>query len=283
MNEIYAIDPDAPQDLKDISAMLKQFGLEHGRFIAKFPDEWTTLLQLHVRQLEGLDRSRLIRLLELHKDALLEVPDEFRRAKSWIENAKEAKLRKKSISRVLASDMNPHGVETLKQFLWEDDITNSSRGAHIPMSADAYRRAAAPLFKQSTEIHMVDSFFQLRRSNGETHRGRASVLLELLEEADKSGRTELFTIHFKREVSLTKFNQEREIGLDLDDLCDQARIKKINVDFRVWDDMPHGRYIFSVKGGLQFDHGFEPIRDKTNHVHWLSKVELEPIFMKYTS
>ena len=283
MNEIFAIDPNAPQDLKDISAMLKQFGLEHGRFIAKFPNDWVNMLQVHVHQLQGLDRARLTRLLELHKDALLEVPDDFRRAKSWIENATAAKLRRQSISRILAADMNDQGVETLNHFLWEDDSTDSSRGGHISMSTDAYRRTVAPLFQQSTEIHLVDSFFQLRRANGELHRGRASVLREFLEQADESGRTELFTIHFKREAHLTKVNQEDQIDLDLNDLCEQAKIKKINVHYCVWDEMSHGRYVFSIKGGLQFDHGFEPLREKTNHVHWLSKAELEPIIRKYIS
>ena len=282
MNEIFAIDPDAPQDLKYISAMLKQFGLEQGRFIARFPDDWAALLQLRVQQLQGLDRSRLSRLLDLHRDALLDVSDDFRRAKSWLENATAAKLKRKCISRVLAAESNPLGEETLTHFLWEDELVNSSRGEHISMSAEAYRRAVAPLFKQSTEVHLVDPFFQLRRDNGELHRGRVSVLCALLEEADASGRTELFNIHFKRDSHPTKKEQEQKIEFDLNAIYDQVNIDNLSITSCIWDEMPHGRYIFSVKGGLQFDHGFEPLRDKTNHVHWLSKSELEPIFRRYS-
>jgi hypothetical protein len=44
----------------------------------------------------------------------------------------------------------------------------------------------------------------------------------------------------------------------------------------------HGRYFFSLKGGLQFDNGFELNSTNHNHVHWLSKNELDPLLDKYT-
>lgn len=280
MNEIFAIDPDAPNDIRDIKAMFEQFGLSNGKFIANYPDDWLLLFKKHVQQLHGLDRSRLIRLLEKHKDALLNVEVDFRRAKSWLENANEAKLSKKSISRVLATEPNVLGVESLQKFLWEDDVDNSSRGSHIPMEPDAYSKAVAPLLSHSTEVHLADPFFQLRREGGGSHRGRFDVLHGFLQEAENSGRCEIFKIHFKR-LDMSRIMQEKQIEDDLYDILDYAKIKHINIEFSLQDEMPHGRYFFSIKGGLQFDHGFEPLRNKTNHVHWLSKAELEPLYRKY--
>ena len=281
MNEVFAIDPKAPLDLKDIKAMLEQFGLTNGRFIANFPDDWLRMFNEHVEHLQGLDKARLVRLLDLHRDALLAVNLDFRRAKSWVENANEAKLARKVISRVLAADPNPLGIETLQKFLWEEDSENNSRGAHISMSTDAYRKAVAPLFQHSTEIQLVDPFFQLRRSNGEIHKGRFNVLREFFIEAENSIRCEVFKIHFKREIHLSKAEQESQIEEDLDQICEEARISSLIIEYCIHDEIGHGRYIFSIKGGLHFDYGFEPLRDKTNHVHWLSKSELEPILRRY--
>ncbi len=281
MNEIYAIDPKAPEDLKDIKSMFEQFGLSNGRFIANFPEDWIRMVNEHVQHLQGLDRSRYTRLLELHKDALLSVSLDFRRAKSWVENANEAKESRKGIYRVLGANPNPFGIETLQKFLWEDDSENKSRGAHIPMTCEAYTKAIGPLLQHSTEIHLVDQFFQLRRSNGEMHKGRASVLCNFFIEAEKSNRCEIFKIHFKRESHFSKSFQESQIEDDLNEICDISNLSKLAIEYDLHDEIGHGRYIFSVKGGLHFDHGFEPLRDKTNHVHWLSKAELEPILRRY--
>ena len=74
--------------------------------------------------------------------------------------------------------------------------------------------------------------------------------------------------------------QESEYIEDLNFILSR---KKTNcaLNFDIHDDMTHGRYIFSIKGGMQFDHGFSLGNKKTNHVHWLSKKELTPIQIIY--
>ena len=282
MNEIFAVDPEAPQDLKDIKAMFNQFGFENGRFIANFPDDWIRLFCEHSHHLKDVEKQRFMRLLSLNKDALIDLTVGYRRSKSWVENASIVKDTSKTINRILASDPNPLGLETLNNFLWVADEENKSRGAHISMSAEAYQKAIRPLVHHSTEVHLVDPFFQLRHSkDGHIHRGRQSVLLHFFIEAENSKRCEIFKIHFKREPHLSKINQENQIEDDLSEVCTQANLIKLNIQFTLNEEMTHGRYFFSIKGGLQFDHGFEPLRDKTNHVHWLSKAELDPIHRRY--
>jgi len=63
MNEIFAIDPRAPQDLKDIKAMFNQFGFENGRFIANFPNDWLRLFCEHTQQLKDIEKQRFMRLV----------------------------------------------------------------------------------------------------------------------------------------------------------------------------------------------------------------------------
>jgi hypothetical protein len=282
MNEIFAVDPKSPQDLKDIQAMFNQFGFENGRFIANFPDDWIRLFCEHTHQLRDIEKQRFMRLLDLHKDSLIDVGLDYRRSKSWVENANLVKDTSRAIYRILATDPNPLGIETLQKFLWNDDEVNISRGAHITMSAEAYQKAIAPLVRRSTEVHLVDPFFHLRApEDGRIDKGRQSVLRQFFIEAENSNRCEIFKIHFKQHKYLSKQSQEQQIEEDLTELCSQAKLQKLIVEFTVTDDITHGRYIFSIKGGLHFDQGFQPIWDKKNHVHWLSKAELDPILYRY--
>jgi len=281
MNEIYAIDPCAPQDLKDIKAMLNQFGLVNGRFIADLPDEWFSLLKQHVHHFKGLDQSRFHRLLELHKDALINIDLDFKRAKSWNENAIVAKDARVGISKILGTDPNSFGFETLQKFLWIDELSSDSRGAHIPMTIESYRKAIFPLLQLSTEVHLVDPFFHLRRSNGELHRAKEALLSDFLMAAENAKRCEVFTIHFKVQNELSVEYQEAKIEEDLIFISEKIKLKKISIRYTLDEKIGHGRYFFSIKGGLQFDHGFDLLRDKKNHVHWLSKSELEPIQNMY--
>ena len=282
MNEIFAIDPRAPQDLKDIKAMFNQFGFENGRFIANFPNDWLRLFCEHTQHLKDIEKQRFMRLVEIHKDTLLDIALDYRRSKTWVENANLAKDTSRSIYRILATDPNPLGIETLQKFLWIEDEENRSRGAHINMTTDAYQKAVRPLLQRSTEVHLADPFFHLRNpEDGKIHKGRETVLRQFFIEAENSNRCEIFKIHFKRNKYVSESMQDQQIEDDLTELSVQVGVKKLDIQYTVSENFSHGRYIFSIKGGLQFDHGFEPIRDKTNHVHWLSRTELEPILNRY--
>jgi hypothetical protein len=281
MNEIYAIDPSAPEDLKDIKFMLEKFGMREGRFLAKYPSNWIEIILENSGKLLDIDRSRLIRLLDVHRDYLFDVEAEFIRSRDWIDNAERQKDNRKIFSRVLAADPNSLNAETLKSFLWDEGSTiDTSRGAHIPMSVDSYALAVKPLFFLCNEVHIADPYFQLR--NGvNMDRGRFEVLRAFFKIADESKKCESFIIHFNRVPFLKEADQERFIEKDLNYLITDLEIQNLKITYDLNEDMTHGRYIFSVKGGLQFDYGFEPKKGKTNHVHWLSQKELDPILSFY--
>ena len=208
MNEIFAIDPRAPQDLKDIKAMFNQFGFENGRFIANFPNDWLRLFCEHTQNLKDIEKQRFMRLVEIHKDTLLDIALDYRRSKTWVENANLAKDTSRSIYRILATDPNPLGIETLQKFLWVEDEENRSRGAHINMTTDAYQKAVRPLLQRSTEVHLADPFFHLRKpEDGKIHKGRETVLRQFFIEAENSNRCEIFKI------------PDNGLPLGLDNIC----------------------------------------------------------------
>jgi hypothetical protein len=282
MNEIYAIDPRAPEDFKDVKFMLEKFGMKEGRFIGKYPSDWIEMIIENSANVTDLDRSRLVRILDLHKNEMIDIEADFIRSRDWLDNASKQKINSNKFSKVLATDPNPFNLESLRSFLWDEKSSgNASRGAHIPMQVGTYIAAVRPLFMLCAEVHLADPFFQLRRDGINIDRGRTFLLKEFLRTADDSKKCESFIIHFAREKFMKESEQERLVEKDLNHIISDMGIKSVQIGFDLKNNMPHGRYIFSAKGGLQFDHGFEPKMGKTNHVHWLSQKELEPLFAFY--
>ena len=284
MNEIFAIDPTSPEDYKDFSGMLKSFGLSNGRFIAKYPIDWITMLLAHSESLKGLDQTRFKRLLEVHSDAILEIDAEYRRTKPWINNALDILPIKIKKTLILSPSPPPAGIKSLQDFLWGNESeVNDSIGDHIPMTIESYCNTIRPLLKLSTEVHMVDQFFNLRNGLNKDI-DKFNLLSILLKEADQSKHCEYFKIHFLRKTGVSDKVQSDQIVNDLEEIIDTQKLVNVQPDFTLNDKnkMKHGRYIFSIKGGLQFDYGFDISGSKkTNHVHWLSQPELLPIQKLY--
>jgi len=280
MNEIIGIDPVAPSDIKDLKSLLEMFGLSNGRFIANYPADWELILRQNLNQLKDIDKARATRLLDKHRDATLPVDGDYKRSKDWAANAVELQGKGRKFSEIYSTSDNPYKLPALEALLWDDDQSiPDGRGAHLPMTVESYRKAAKPLFLQSTEVHLIDSYFSLRRDGGEKDFRRWKVLSGFFEEAKNSGRCTQFCMH----VNGAKFPTDSSINtlvLDLEQIRDEVNYPELELSYTVEEDKLHGRYLFSIKGGLQFDYGFDTDTrnlDKRNHIHWLSATELEPL------
>lgn len=285
MNELYAVDPSAPEDIKDLVALFGSFGLRNGRFIAEFPNTWLDMLGKKIDLLSDLDRARFSRLRALHSDVVLPLRDDrvqYRHSRTWLENAISLKTNAGLVKEVLAVDPNPLNVATLNDYLWErGEKASLHRGAHVSMTADEYARAVAPLFAHSTEVHLADPYFALRRETGFLDRQRCDALQALTAAAAASRRCETFVLHLNLgNKALTSENKAR-LQEDIAETVASNAGSKLRILFKYHNRMTHGRYIFSQKGGLQFDHGFILMSGKKNHVHWLGDAELEPLIKDY--
>ena len=279
MNEVYGIDPSSPKDLKDLKVLFDRFGLAHGRFISRYPSDWDRELFSAFSELSDLDRSRLIRLIQLHQTAFLSSSAPFNRSKSWAKNVAEQRMRTRSFDRILAKKPNEENFETLEEYLWgEHDDPGASRGAFIKMTPESYANACAPLFECSSEVHVSDRFFQLRNQSGVMNRKRWSVLRALVEKAAQTPKCREFVLHFESLPAISMKTFEMKI---VEDLAEIANEFSFDFSYDIRDAMHHGRYIFSVHGGLQFDHGFEVAYGQRNHVHWLSSSELNHLHVYY--
>ena len=282
MNELYAIDPLAPKDIKDIKALFGKFGMANGRFIANFPKYWVSELLLYWDQFGQIERNKIVTLIQNNRDAFLNVDADYKKIKNWSENAAALKSLVGKISGVLASNPNSLNLPTLESYLWDGvDSNDGSRGGHIPMTVDAYLWATRPLLELSSEVHLTDSFFQLRDQFGNLDRRKCDFLSGLISLANQFERCEMIKIHFKRQFEIKEEVQEERCARDLATVLDRAGAIRCKFQFDLHEKMTHGRYIFSIKGGLQFDHGFAFNSGEKNHIHWLAKSELLPIQLKF--
>jgi hypothetical protein len=270
VNEIYAVDPEAPKDLQDLRSLLERFGPSNGRFVGRYPEDWISMLQDRFSSLSGLDRSRLSILIQRHRDTLMSVQEKYFRSKSWRENAKTTHQFKK----ILASSPNTEGLPTLEEFLWDDSEADSSRGEFIPMTIQSYCGACYPLFAISSEVHITDRFFHLRRDSGDLDRKRLNLLNSMVKLAESSGRCRHLVIHFELPNHTKESHYEPQLISDLKCLQEDTTIE---IGYDIHHVLQHGRYIFSIKGGLHFDHGLQLDHAGLNHIHWLSQVELRGI------
>jgi hypothetical protein len=283
MNECFAIDPNAPQDKKDLATLAHTFGPGNGRFIAEYPSDWLSYAQSSLDGFSGLDRSRAQLLLTKLRDSLVPVKAPFSRGRSWEANAANLVKQRYGIKEILGKDPNAAGLMTLSQYLWDtpESLVGTSAGDHIPMTAECYRDACWPLFVFSTEVHLADRFFALRNRIGQTDKTRVPILQILLQTAVFFNRTKLIHIHFERNFDYSESEQEQQIEDDLTAIMDGTGITNLDVVYSLREELKHGRYLFSIKGGLHFDHGFQLLRNQKNHVHWLKPEELKPLHAFY--
>lgn len=281
MNELYALDPAAPADTRELKLLLDQFGLQTGRFLPRYPDEWAELLRARLASVSDVERSRLTLLLQ-RRDKFVPTAAPYPRTRDWDHNAHEAVTRK-LFDGVIGATGNKHGWPTPEGVLYDDDkALPPGRGEHVPMQAPRYADCAEPLFRASAEVFLVDPYFTLKTKSGTRDRRRWPVLLALLRRAESVGTCQSLRLVLQRDRVKETHGSEQDLGNELSEALTDSKTTLIELNFELREDVGHGRYLFSIHGGLQFDRGFEEHRTEANHVHWLSGPELAPLLDRFT-
>jgi len=280
MNELYGIDPEIPSSLRDINYLNELFGLHRGRFIGSFPFDWENIILKNLSNLSDIERAKVVNKLKKLMDATLPIDADYRRTKKWVDNAFDLQTQKRCLSKIYSAPENPYKYPSLVDVLQGDEDLPDGIGDFIPMNVKSYRAAVRPLFLKSTEVHFIDKYFNLRKgANRDPFRWK--VLQGLFEEAKISNRCNSFCFH----LHIEKFPNEPSQNLFLEDareVANEIGFKDLNISYTV-DSTQHGRYIFSLKGGLKFDQGFETSGDpsKTNDIQWLSPKLLNKLLDEY--
>lgn len=284
MNEVFGIDPNSQLELNELRALLNTFGMKYGRFIGAYPAaDWINILRKNMK-VTGIDQARLTSILEKAKDVIIPIKNQYRISKiyphEWLENTVNLKIQHSVFDYIFTNEENQFKLPLIDDLLFDEKYDPTlSIGDHIPTTVRAYCDAIAPLLLKSTEVHLADQYFMLWNQSGRDPR-KWEILRGIFHQAQQSDRCEKICLH----LCATSVTPQLEVKLVeyLKNIKEDSGFKELKVAYRIHREMSHGRYIFSIKGGLQFDHGFEVNRhSKKNHVHWLSKRELDPLFETY--
>lgn len=285
MNEHYALDPESLTSARDLQVLLRMFGLQTGRFVAKYPLHWPSLFTQYAKSLSDVERARMLALWRAKKSALLPIGElPYDVGMAWSNNAAVAHEKHRAFHEVIGRACNGFGWRAPDDVLYGDEgDLPDGRGDHVPMKAMEYAKCVAPLLHASAEVTLVDPYFTLEQEGGRPDMRRIPVLKALLQVANQSPSMQSLRLilerrHIERTMGATSRLQER-----LQQLVKESGVGRVAVSVKVVekDEIGHGRYIFSIHGGLQFDQGFEEQKGARNHVHWLSEPELKPILDKF--
>ena len=294
MNEIYAINPiflnsedsDAIESNKviarDLISLLSKFGMSEGRFVAEYPDEWSDLFKSQLSKLKDTQRSRLeIMLAKRQADGIISVQDPYLRSKDWVENALNAKLRYGNINSVITHyDTDIKGVLSIEDVLYASELKDS-RGGFIRSEISSYKKILTPLFFKSTELYLQDMHFHFEDYDNKK-RMRRDVLRMFVELATASKRCKRIFLFLNSSKHPTRASFEN-LKYELITVVKEFGVTNFSFEPKLVEPKEsHGRYIFGVKGGLQFDHGFDASGPKaTNNLRWLSSDEVTVLCQKY--
>ncbi|WP_152682678.1 hypothetical protein [Caenimonas sp. SL110] len=284
MNELYGVDPSAPSNALELGFLLRLFDVGEGRFIAEFPVNWLDDLRRNLAERSDLGAMRGEEAKTRIRHALLPASSRYVPGLPWIENAD--KLRQE-VKMLIGASGCPPSAEPLPSVIASPDSLPDSRADHIPRTAGAYAKAARPLFFTSPVVCLVDPYFRLRHRDRQgtrwtADRRRSDVLRALLQNATESKRFERFRLTVSRKVGLEDDESGTELIAAAYSIAEEAGLLHIDFEFDVIEDIAprhdHPRYLLGTRSGLQFDYGFDTSTDgKLNHVHWMSRAELDPL------
>lgn len=283
MNELYAIDPGALERADQVRDIFSILGFHSGQFLVGYPNDWINEVVKRFGALEGLDRTRLEIVIRKCGNSVLPFEAKYRRDIEWEENVNSIRWK---LADAVGKDSNEYGLLTVDEFLWNfvTDRLGQSTGDHIPRTSNAYLKAIRPLIQVSSELHIADRFFRLRNYRGDPGGGvwdhkKAQFISDLIDAAVAYKRVSTIIIHVAHDEKWGTGDRQRDqFEEDVYRLNEQHRGSKIELVPNYCDHAPHGRYVFGLNGGLQFDHGiiFNPSH-LTNHVHWLGTHELAKV------
>lgn len=288
MNDMIGIDPKAPCSLRDLSDLLRLFSPSEGRFIANFPMFWQNQLHEHFRSLSDLEQSAVVEAIRNRlAHAILPTKVQYRPEMSWSENA--VNLRSIVSKLVGPAGMPRNLVEPIDQVLRDLDSFPDASEALINRTPEAYVAAARPILMVSRKVVLVDRYFTLKywsevRGTWLPDR-RRKVLVRMMQEAVKWKQVEAFEIYYSpKRTGFSLRSQEDEFeGIATETEAAHIAIRVNSLDPGDAKDEEHARYLFGLKSGLRFDHGFDVASDGSkNHVSWMGNSVLSVLLDKYT-
>lgn len=262
MNELYAADPSACIHSSDLRLLLNSFGPYTGRYLANYPNDWSTRVESAVSTMGEIEAARVRTLLRRARESTALITRAnlaWSNEHAWLENAlPKAETQPAIFAGLIASTAQPPTVQEL-----HDLALPPTAEERVVGNGEEYVRASKILLLMSPEVALIDPYLNpLKRSYAlilpalfqTLAKGKCQKISLWARAAEVIGTRKESVICKDIEIALRKFATQANLspGLEVDMILVEDESKK---------DKMHGRYLLSIKGGIRFDQGFQQLAD----------------------
>jgi hypothetical protein len=263
MNELFAADPAVIRNTRDLRLLLNYFGPYAGRYLAKYPSEWSKMVE---GQFAGVDQQVQLKgiksMLEGARNEMSLITRtglDWNSDKDWLKNA-SALLASNSpvFDGLIANQSFPPSIQLLDEFR----LPPTSGRYKVRTTANEYGRICKVLLLESREIFLIDPYLNPTQSR------YRPVLQELFRHA-ACGMCQRIVIWARASLVIGSCNPSVIVG-DIERILRQLAVQghfktgstvQMNlVEDETCEDNLHHRSILSIKGGVIFDRGFPLLR-----------------------
>ncbi|MBL0354002.1 MAG: hypothetical protein IPP03_15605 [Dechloromonas sp.] len=259
MNELFAADPGAFLHPSDLRFALEKFGPEAGRYLGEYPSDWVLRVEQSVPAVSPVEQARISTCLRRAIERLKLIPNRsfpFDLRRSWEDNAFELlKPPNPCFDAVIIGHEGGHSAALTLDSL-DLPPTAEEKIEGIPRE---FVRVCKTIALFSPEIVMVDPYVNPCKQNA------VSVLRPLLQQIAR-GRCERVLICARYDSVIgTRQSTEEELREALRKLRADAQLPlACSLEYALFEDSQsasrmHARYLFSIKGGVRLDQGFQKL------------------------
>jgi hypothetical protein len=251
----FAVEPAVIRGWDKLQLYMSNFGVEHGRLIARYPKKWERLVVEGLVHCKEVEKKRIIEALIRSRNRLFPRHHEWNDLLPWLENAVEEHA-KRPFHAIIAAT-NPSALPFI---LLEDiDITNPPplwtilRSVSVERKAVVMAEAARKLLRLSRTVLFIDRNFKPKDKG---FRMALEAFLDALLDQNRKWLASRIEYHTGDSIPGTDFP-----GLCNGWLCDVIPLG-MKVRFCRWNHAQlHNRYILTDVGGLKFGQGLDQAGD----------------------
>jgi hypothetical protein len=246
----YAIEPEALLSRQDRRYLVDNLGVDTGRLVAQYPDDWIARVQQACAAFQPLEKLGLTEDLKMLRRRMVKTNRLYASELAWLRNALNAHIHDPFKAILVAHDnTDPATIRAL-------DLRKETPAWSIPSDGKVQRSAkhlvevAGPLLRLSSVILFVDQHYKTTANFGRPLAG-------FLKEAQEGKTPHRIEYHLNAEAPLEAFvsgldRQRKHLGLH----------SNLNLVFVRWEQIDEGenqhpRYILTNRGGLRFDYGLD--------------------------
>ncbi len=262
MNELYAADPAVCFHSSDLRLLLNSFGPYTGRYLANYPNDWSTRVESAVSNKGEIEAARVRTLLRRARESTALITRAnlaWSNEQGWLDNAlPKAETQPAIFAGLIASASKPPTVYELHDIGLPPTAEERAEG-----KGEEYVRASKFLLLMSPEVAPIDPYLNpLKRSYAlilpalfqTLAKGKCQKISLWARASEVIGTRKESVICKDIEIALRKFATQAN-------LPPRREVEMILVEDESKKDKMHGRYLLSIKGGIRFDQGFQQLAD----------------------